>query len=91
MLHKAKNQHGGICHCHCKSSEAVASQRSCPWCGCGWLWICAECRKGFTVAEDEEGLEYTLLNRAPVPLTPEALQLSEGGRRTLSTVQYWRG
>jgi hypothetical protein len=22
----------------------------CPWCGCGWLFICIECRKAFTFA-----------------------------------------
>jgi hypothetical protein len=23
----------------------------CPWCGCGWLFICSRCRKAFTFAE----------------------------------------
>jgi hypothetical protein len=26
----------------------------CPWCGCGWLFICSRCRKGFTFAEAVE-------------------------------------
>jgi hypothetical protein len=23
---------------------------NCPWCGCGWLFTCIECRKAFTFA-----------------------------------------
>src|SRR4051794_39312237 len=23
----------------------------CPWCGCGWLFACVNCRKAFTFAE----------------------------------------
>jgi hypothetical protein len=26
----------------------------CPWCGCGWLFICRRCRKAFTFAEGVE-------------------------------------
>jgi hypothetical protein len=26
----------------------------CPWCGCGWLFICSRCRKAFTFAEGIE-------------------------------------
>jgi hypothetical protein len=26
----------------------------CPWCGCGWLFICSRCRKAFTFAEGVE-------------------------------------
>jgi hypothetical protein len=26
----------------------------CPWCGCGWLFICSRCRKAFTFAEAVE-------------------------------------
>jgi hypothetical protein len=26
----------------------------CPWCGCGWLFICSQCRKAFTFAQGVE-------------------------------------
>jgi hypothetical protein len=44
----------------------------CPWCGCGWLFCCANCRKAFTFAvavEVNESWEATALrdlkNRGP--------------------------
>lgn len=47
----AKSSQDGVCHCTCK--EALISspgQLDCPWCGCGWLYTCIECRKAFTFA-----------------------------------------
>lgn len=38
---------------HCKCDTALAAyppQMNCPWCGCGWLLSCIECRKAFTFA-----------------------------------------
>lgn len=38
---------------HCKCETAIAAyppQMNCPWCGCGWLLTCIECRKAFTFA-----------------------------------------
>lgn len=26
----------------------------CPWCGCGWLFICSRCQKAFTFAQAVE-------------------------------------
>jgi hypothetical protein len=26
----------------------------CPWCGCGWLFVCCNCHKAFTFAEGVE-------------------------------------
>ena len=37
----------------CKCTDALVgapNQLSCPWCGCGWLWTCMNCRKAFTFA-----------------------------------------
>lgn len=39
---------------HCKCEFAIAAyppQMNCPWCGCGWLLTCIDCRKAFTFAE----------------------------------------
>ena len=38
---------------HCKCIGALITfppQMDCPWCGCGWLFTCVECRKAFTFA-----------------------------------------
>ena len=43
-----------ISHCKCDPADALISspgQMDCPWCGCGWLFICSRCRKAFTFAE----------------------------------------
>src|SRR5437016_12366537 len=41
----------------CKCTDGYISspgQMDCPWCGCGWLFICSRCRKAFTFAEAVE-------------------------------------
>jgi hypothetical protein len=43
-----------VSHCKCARADALISspsQMDCPWCGCGWLFICSRCRKAFTFAE----------------------------------------
>jgi len=43
-----------VSHCNCAKADALISspgQMDCPWCGCGWLFICSHCRKAFTFAE----------------------------------------
>jgi hypothetical protein len=43
--------------CHCKCDYALITfppQLDCPWCGCGWLFSCIECRKAFTFARGVE-------------------------------------
>src|SRR5262245_16336418 len=69
-----------VSHCKCAKSSALISspgQMDCPWCGCGWLFICSRCRKAFTFAEGievEESWEQTgdrivrtLYQREPEP------------------------
>lgn len=54
-LQKASNDL--VSHCQCENSQAqitAPSQMDCPWCGCGWLFICSRCRKAFTFAEGVE-------------------------------------
>lgn len=43
----------GICWCKCDrgvSTPIGDGQFDCPWCGCGWLFSCVQCRKAFTYA-----------------------------------------
>lgn len=54
-LRKANNDF--VSHCKCDTVDALISspaQMDCPWCGCGWLFICSRCRKAFTFAEGIE-------------------------------------
>ena len=50
-----------ICHCRCRQALVAApTQMDCPWCGCGWLFTCLNCRKTFSFArgvEVDESLE----------------------------------
>ncbi len=51
-LHLEKANEAGICHCKCERALVAApGQLDCPWCGCGWLFSCAECGKAFTYAK----------------------------------------
>lgn len=44
-----------LSHCGCTDAPASStSQLDCPWCGCGWLIGCLNCRKAFTFAEVRE-------------------------------------
>jgi hypothetical protein len=46
-----------VSHCKCDKADALISspgQLDCPWCGCGWLFICSRCNKVFTFAEAVE-------------------------------------
>ncbi len=43
-----------VSHCKCDKADAWITspgQMDCPWCGCGWLFICGRCSKAFTFAE----------------------------------------
>lgn len=49
MLTIAKASSQGVCHCTCQDAKmGVPDQLDCPWCGCGWLFSCQKCGKGFT-------------------------------------------
>ena len=44
-----------ISHCACSNAVIGApAQMDCPWCGCGWLFVCSKCRKAFSFARAEE-------------------------------------
>lgn len=41
--------------CACRDVPAMSSgQLDCPWCGCGWMISCSQCRKSFIFAEVRE-------------------------------------
>src|SRR5581483_203439 len=43
-----------ISHCRCTTAPiAWPAQMDCPWCGCGWLFVCSQCGKPFTFARAE--------------------------------------
>ena len=52
-LVKANDELISYCRCPLAITGAPA-QMDCPWCGCGWLFVCASCRKAFTFARAQE-------------------------------------
>lgn len=56
-LKRANNDLVGNCNCE-DGRVTYPPQMDCPWCGCGWLFTCITCRKGFTFAVGVE-LETT--------------------------------
>src|SRR5262245_36933921 len=51
IIYLAKDGSDLVCHCKCKEALITfPAQMDCPWCGCGWLFSCIECRKAFTFA-----------------------------------------
>lgn len=47
----AKANNDVLSHCRCTDALAATNgQLDCPWCGCGWMISCIECRKGFIFA-----------------------------------------
>ena len=51
----AKANNDLVSHCECNAPFVGApAQMDCPWCGCGWLFVCPKCRKAFTFARAEK-------------------------------------
>lgn len=74
-LKKANNDLVSFCDCG-DGHITYPPQLSCPWCGCGWLFTCMQCRKAFTFAEGvevesswEELARRDIANRHYKPLT----------------------
>jgi len=61
LLYLIKSNDDVISHCRCKHAPISSpDQMDCPWCGCGWLFVCSHCGKAFTFAkavEIDESLE----------------------------------
>lgn len=54
-LFLAKANNDLISHCKCEHTFISApSQMDCPWCGCGWLFVCPKCHRAFTFARAEK-------------------------------------
>lgn len=50
-IYLAKDGSDLVCHCNCDQALVTfPPQMDCPWCGCGWLFTCIECRKAFAFA-----------------------------------------
>jgi hypothetical protein len=55
IVYLVKANNDLISHCACAHAFVGAPvQMDCPWCGCGWLFLCPTCRKVFTFARAEE-------------------------------------
>src|SRR5579863_879047 len=55
IVYLAKANNDLISRCTCdRTFIGAPSQMDCPWCGCGWLFLCPKCRKAFTFAQAEE-------------------------------------
>jgi hypothetical protein len=55
IVYLAKDNADVVCHCACPHALiAYPGQMDCPWCGCGWLFTCIDCRKAFTFARGVE-------------------------------------
>ncbi len=50
FLIKANDDVLSFCDCG-NGYAAFPGQLGCPWCGCGWLFSCAECRRAYTFAK----------------------------------------
>lgn len=49
-----KDSNDVVSHCACpRAISGDLPQLDCPWCGCGWLFACAECGKSFMFARVE--------------------------------------
>lgn len=57
-LYLIKESDDLVSHCHCESAYVTfPPQMDCPWCGCGWLFTCIDCRKAFAFARAVEVTE----------------------------------
>lgn len=51
IIYLAKANNDFVSHCSCETAYVTfPGQMDCPWCGCGWLFTCMDCRKAFTFA-----------------------------------------
>lgn len=65
LIYLAKANNDLVSHCECETALITfPPQMDCPWCGCGWLFTCIDCRKAFTFAKavqlDESWHEFAL-------------------------------
>jgi len=73
---------------HCKCSSGLITfppQMACPWCGCGWLFTCIECRRAYTFAKG------VVLNESWEETAKRDLRSGWGKEPTVQDVQSWVG
>ena len=76
MKYLIKANNDLVSHCQCDLAFISApGQVDCPWCGCGWLFTCINCRKAFTFAKvieisDEELMMLAELDNAQFSSKP---------------------
>ena len=52
LLYLVKENDEFISFCDCDQGPVGGpGQMDCPWCGCGWLFTCTQCRKAFSFAK----------------------------------------
>lgn len=55
LTYLIKDNNDLVSHCECDTALITfPPQMDCPWCGCGWLFTCIECRSAFTFARGVE-------------------------------------
>jgi hypothetical protein len=55
IIYLIKDNDDLVSHCRCDPAYITSPpQIDCPWCGCGWLFVCTTCRKAFTFARGVE-------------------------------------
>ncbi len=82
----AKASNDLISHCKCEHTFIGSpAQIDCPWCGCGWLFICPKCRKAFTFARAEQ------CDLSWEQLAHNDLDGKYGGQPNAEDVEEWIG
>ena len=75
-----------LSHCRCEQALVTyPAQLDCPWCGCGWLFSCLDCRKAFMFAR---GIET---DRSLRDIAAEDLLKRSGKQPTPAKVREWVG
>ena len=55
VIYLVKANYDLVSSCTCAQTYIGApGQMDCPWCGCGWLFVCPKCRKAFAFAQAQE-------------------------------------
>jgi hypothetical protein len=85
-LYLVKANNKLISHCKCETTVVAGpAQMGCPWCGCGWLFVCPTCHKAFTFSRAE------LVDQSWEELAHLDLDRKSGRPATDKQVREWIG
>jgi len=85
-IYLAKSNDRLVSHCKCvKGLITFPPQMDCPWCGCGWLFTCIECRKAFTFAKG------VVTDEPWEEIAQRDLRCRPGGEPAVEDVESWVG